>query len=126
VGLKETNESKPLMTCRNVLYRRRNRDLDFYPVSKGWETPVYCPTGVRHEGGVNLRQASIRNTGTCRPDVKGVLQVASRRKEPSTDAGHGGGGIRSRGESPVMGLDRRDAVIGFYQSDNQKWDDLHG
>ena len=114
------------MTCRNVQYRRRNRDLDFYPASKGWEAPVYCPTGVRHEGGVTLRQASIRNTGTCRPDVKGVLQVVSSRKEPSTDAGHGGGGIRNRDESPVMGLDRRDVVIRFYRSDNPKGDDLHG
>ena len=114
------------MTCRNVLYRRRNRDLDFYPGSKGWEAPVYCPTGVRHEGGVTLRQASIRNTGTRRPDVKGVLQVASLRKEQSTDAGHGGGGIRNRDEGPVMGLDRRDAIIRFYQSDNPKGDDLHG
>ena len=36
VSLKETNASEPLMTCRNVSYRRRNRDLDFHPASKGW------------------------------------------------------------------------------------------
>src|SRR5947209_19499783 len=71
VWLKETNASKPLMTCRNVFHRRRNRDLDFCPASKGWGEPADCPPGVRHEGGVTLRRASIRNTGTCRSDVKG-------------------------------------------------------
>ena len=93
--LKETNASKPLMTCRNVFYRRRNRDLDFCPASKGWGEPADCPTGVRHEGGVTLRQASIRNTGTCRPDAKGETQAAGSREGLSTDAGHRGGDVRS-------------------------------
>src|SRR3954447_5838921 len=96
VWLKETNASEPLMTCRNVSNRRRNRDLDFYPASKGWERPAYCPTGVRHEGGVTLGRASIRNTGTCRSDVKGEIQaaVAARIRVP----------MRSTGaEMPVVG-----------------------
>ncbi len=126
VCLKETNASEPLMTCRNVFYRRQNRDLDFYPASKGWEVPADCPTGVRHEGGVTLRQAPIRNTGTCRPDVKGETQAVSRREGPSTDAGHRGGGARSREEGPVTGLDRRGAVIRLYSADNPRGDDLHG
>ena len=98
VCLKETNASEPLMTCRNVSHRRRNRDLDVCPASKGWEVPADGPTGVRHEGGVTLRQAPIRNTGTCRPDVKGETQAVSHREGPSTDAGHRGGGARSRDE----------------------------
>ncbi len=126
VGLEETNASEPLMTCRNVFYRRRNRDLDFYPASKGWEVPDDGPTGVRHEGGVTLRQASIRNTGTCRPDVKGETQAVSRREGLSTNAGHRGGGARSRDEGPVMGPDRRGAVIRLYSADNPRGDDLHG
>ena len=88
--------SEPLMTCRNVFNRRRNRDLDLYPASKGWERPAYCPTGVRHEGGVTLGRASIRNTGTCRSDVKGEIQVAvaARIRVP----------MRSTGaEMPVVG-----------------------
>jgi hypothetical protein len=88
--------SEPLTTCRNVFNRRRNRDLDFYPASKGWERPAYCPTGVRHEGGVTLGRASIRNTGTCRSDVKGEIQaaVAARIRVP----------MRSTGaEMPVVG-----------------------
>ena len=88
--------SEPLMTCRNVSKRRRNRDLDFYPASEGWERPAYCPTGVRHEGGVTLGRASIRNTGTCRSDVKGEIQAAitARIRVP----------MRSTGaEMPVVG-----------------------
>jgi hypothetical protein len=88
--------SEPLMTCRNVSNWRRNRDLDLYPVSKGWERPAYCPTDVRHEGGVTLGRASIRNTGTCRSDVKGEIQAAitARIRVP----------MRSTGaEMPVVG-----------------------
>src|SRR3954447_847912 len=118
VWLKKTNVSEPLMTCRNVSNRRRNRDLDFYPASKGWERPAYCPTGVRHEGGVNLGRASIRNTGTCRSDVKGEIQAVHHRKGESTDAEHRGGDARSRDEGPVMGLDRRGVVIGLYPLDH--------
>jgi len=126
VGLKETNASEPLMTCRNVLNRRRNRDPDFYPASKGWEAPADCPTGVRHEGGVTLRQASIRNTGTCHPDGKGATQAVSHREGLSTDAGYRGGDVRSRDEGPVMGLDRRGVVIGLYPVGNPQGDDPHG
>jgi hypothetical protein len=126
VCLKETNASEPLMTCRNVFYRRRNRDLDVYPASQGWAVPADGPTGVRHEGGVTLRQAPIRNTGTCRPDAKGETQAVSRREGLSTDAGHRGGGARSREEGPVTGLDRRGAVIRLYSADNPRGDDLHG
>jgi hypothetical protein len=88
--------SEPLMRCRNVFKRRRNRDLHFYPARKGWERPAYCPTGVRHEGGVTLRRASIRNTGTCRSDVKGEIQavITARIRVP----------MRSTGtEMPVVG-----------------------
>jgi hypothetical protein len=125
VGLEETNASEPLMTCRNAFRRRRNRDLDFYPASKDWEVPADCPIGVRHEGGVTLRQASIRNTGTCRSDVKGATQAARRREGLSTNAEHRGGDARSREEGPIMGLDRRGVVIRLYPADNPKGEDSH-
>jgi len=60
---------------------------------------------------VTLRQASIRNPGTCRPDGKGETQAAGSREGPSTNAGHRGGDARSREEGSVMGLDRRGVVI---------------
>jgi hypothetical protein len=126
VGLEETNASEPLMTCRNVLNRRRNRDPDFCPASKGWAMPADGPTGVRHEGGVTSRQASVGNTGTCRPDAKGETQAVSRREGPSTDAGHRGGGARSRGDGSVMGPDRRGVVIRRYPGGNPQGDDRHG
>jgi len=75
---------------------------------------------------VTLRQASIRNTGTCHPDAKGATQAASRRKGLSTDAGYRGGGARSRVESSVMEPDRRGTIIWLYPVDNLKGDDLHG
>jgi hypothetical protein len=37
--------------------------------------PVYWLSGIRHEGGVNLMQAFLRNVGICRSDVKGEIQV---------------------------------------------------
>src|SRR5438128_8886381 len=86
------------MTCRNVFHRRRTRDLVFYTASKGWGEPDDCPTGVWREGGVTLGQASIRNTGTCHPDVKGETKAVSRRKGLSTNAGYRGGDACSRDE----------------------------
>lgn len=88
--------------------------------------PADGPTGVRHEGGVTLRQASVRNTGTCRPDAKGEIQAVSRRKDPSTDAGHRGGDVRSRDDGSVMGSDRRGIVIQLYFGGNPIGDDLRG
>jgi hypothetical protein len=88
--------------------------------------PADGPTGVRHEGGVTSRQASVRNTGTCRPDAKGETQAVSRREGPSTDAGHRGGGAHSRVDGSVMVSDRRGVVIQLYPGDNPKGDDRHG
>ena len=42
-------------------------------------TPVYCLSGVRHKGGVNLDQAVVRNVGTFRLDAKGEIQVEAPR-----------------------------------------------
>ncbi|WP_442962310.1 hypothetical protein [Pseudomonas sp. ADAK13] len=40
---------------------------------EGRGMPADCSTGARHEGGVTLYQASVRNVRTCRPDVKGEV-----------------------------------------------------
>jgi hypothetical protein len=122
VRLKETNASEPLMTCR------KSQDdvetgVNLASGSKGWGGPADCPTSVRHEGGVTLRQASIRNTGTCRSDAKGETQAGSHRKGESTDAEHMGEDARSREEGSVMGSDRRGVVIRLYPADNPKGED---
>jgi len=37
--------------------------------------PVYCLSGIRHEGSMNCLQALLWNVGTCRFDAKGAIQV---------------------------------------------------
>ena len=93
---------------------------------QGWGELADCPIGIRHEGGVTWIQALVRNVGTCRPDAKGETQAVSHREGPSTDAGHRGGGARSRAEGSVMELDRRGVVIQLYPGDNPQGDDRHG
>jgi len=87
---------------------------------------VYGSTGVRHEGGVILIQAWVRNVGTCRPDAKGDAQAGSPRKRLSTEAGHRGGATHSRNEGSVMELNRRGGVVWFYPVGNLRGEDLHG
>jgi hypothetical protein len=87
---------------------------------------VYCPADVRHEGGVTLIQAQVRNVGTCRPDAKEEIQADSLCKAESTDAGHRGGVARSRDEGSVMGLDRRGGVVRLYPEGNPEGEDPHG
>jgi hypothetical protein len=123
VGLRETNESEPLMTCRNIPGDVETGIRTSIPRARVGRCPAYCPTGVRHEGGVTLRQASIRNTGTCRPDAKGETQAVNRREGLSTDAGHRGGDARSREEGSVMVLDRRGVIIRLYPVGNPKGED---
>ena len=73
-----------------------------------------------------MNQALVRNSGTCRPDVKGEAQADSLRKGQSTDAGHRGGVARSRVESLVMRLDRRGGVVRLDCVDNLRGEDLRG
>jgi hypothetical protein len=123
VRLKETNESEPLMTCRKARDGVETGIRTCIPRARVGEVPADCPTGVRHEGGVTLRQASIRNTGTCRPDAKEEIQAVSHREGLSTDSEHRGGDARCRDEGPVMGLDRRGVVIRLYPVDNPTGED---
>jgi hypothetical protein len=47
-------------------------------------------------------------------------------KGESTDAGHRGGAVRSRGEGSVMELDRRGCVVWLYFQVNQEWEEPRG
>lgn len=96
------------------------------PRDEGWGAPADCPTGARHEGGVTLIQALVRNVGTCRPDAKGETQVECNHKGESTEAGHRGGATRSRVEGAVMARDRRGGVVWLYAIDNLQREDLYG
>src|SRR5687767_15871456 len=78
VWITETSVSEPLMTCRKVPWRRRNQERVSL-LGQGWEVPD--DTGVRHEGGVSVILASIRNVRTCRSDVKGRSEERRVGKE---------------------------------------------
>ena len=92
--------------------------------SGGW--PECCSDGIRHEGGVTLRQAFARNVGTCRLDAKGDIQAGGPREGESTEAGHRDGAARSRDEGSVMELDRRGCIVQLWPGDNQQWEDPRG
>ncbi len=125
VRIKKTNASEPLMTCRKT---PSDVETGIETLSRegGGGLPVYGSTGVRHEGGVILIQAWVRNVGTCRPDAKGGAQAGSPRKRPSTKAGHRGRVARSRIEGSVMELHRRGGVVRSYRVGNPRGEDLHG
>ena len=76
MGATETSVSEPLMTCR-----KRRDDVktggELLTREESGGDLIYCPGGVRHEGGVTVVQACVRNVGTCRPDDKGETQVAA-------------------------------------------------
>jgi hypothetical protein len=115
----ETSASEPLMTCRNS---QDGVETGGKVVASGRRSGGALepgPSGTRLGGGVNPDQALLRNAGTCRPDAKGEAQAGGPRKSQSTDAGHRGGAVRSRGEGPVMGLDRRDCGILLRQAANR-------
>ena len=76
VRIKKTNASEPLMTCRKTSSDVET-GIETLSREAGGGLPVYGSTGVRHEGGVILIQAWVRNVGTCRPDAKGDAQAGS-------------------------------------------------
>ena len=107
---KEMSASELLRTCRKGLGDVKTGGIFIIPGSV-WGLPVYCPHGVRHEGSMTLLWASVWNVGTGRSDVKGEARVGSPHEGESTDAEHRDGAACSRGEGPVMGLDRRGCVV---------------
>src|ERR1700694_3040451 len=75
----KTNASEPLMTCRKRRDNVKTGAESFLRDESGGR-PVYCPLGVRHEGGVSVILAQVRNLGTCRLDAKGATQAAIPRE----------------------------------------------
>jgi RNA-directed DNA polymerase len=79
VRTREPNESEPLMTCREPKHTSKPEG-GLPSREKAQEAPAYCLGGVRHKGGGNLVQASVRNVGTCASDAKGVRRSGSTTK----------------------------------------------
>jgi hypothetical protein len=48
---------------------------------KSGPKPAYRPDGDRHEGGVNVAQATVRNVGTCLPMVRENSKRRTRKDE---------------------------------------------
>lgn len=94
----KTNGSEPLMTCRKVSRRHRNR-VGPLTRDEAQQKPVDWLGGVRHEGGVSAVWALVWNVGTSVLDVKGEVQVGGPGEDQSTDAGQRGGATRSSDET---------------------------
>ena len=121
---KEMSASKLLMTCRKGLDDVKTGGIFVNPGSV-WGLPVYCPHGVRHEGSMTLLWAFVRNVGTCGSNAKEEPQIGSPHKSKSTETEHRGGGVRSREEGPVMGLDRRGSIVQGCSVANLQREELH-
>jgi hypothetical protein len=122
VSRRETSASEPLMTCR-----KRMDDVEtggkLLTREQSGGSPDYWPDGIRHGGGVTLRQAFAWNVGTCRPDAKGEIQMGGPHEDESTEAGHRDGATRSREEGSESGLDRRGCVVQLVSEVNQQWEE---
>ena len=70
----KTNVSELLMKCR-----KRKDDVEtggsWLLRDRAREKRADCSGGVRHEGGVSMVLALVRNVGTCRLDGKGEIQA---------------------------------------------------
>ena len=75
VSVRETSASEPLMTCRKGIQMTSKPRVIFGTLGQVRGKAAYCPVGVRHEDGVNLTQAFVRNVGTCRLAAKGKPQA---------------------------------------------------
>ena len=96
-----------------------------YPGKEVWGAPVYCPDGVRHEGGVNLVQALVWNVGTCVAILRKQLKWKPH-KSLSTEAWHRGGVARSSDEGSVTEPERRRDTVWLYRWVNRKREEPFG
>jgi len=78
------------MTCRKLVDDVKTGGGLYSGISPR-ESLADCSGGVRHEGGVSVVQALMRNVGTCCPDVKGEIQVASHTRMRVPRRGRGAG-----------------------------------
>ena len=95
VGTRKMSEPEPLLTCRDVQTRHRNRGHAPGCGSRTWRVPDDWPGGVRHTGGMSLVCGSRMEHGKA-------------RRPPWRCAG---GPARSSAEAPVIGVERRGRVI---------------
>lgn len=108
----ELNVSEPLMTCRDDLHGVETggecgpREKVGAPTPGTCVVPHWHPAWRRQERGSGFDEEQENPASRC----EGSGASGGNRKCLSTDAGHGGRGVRSRAEGSVMELDRRHAV----------------
>jgi hypothetical protein len=117
--------SEPLMRCRKRIDDVETGGKSLTRDGSGG-CPDFGPDGIRHEGGMTRDLALARNVGTCRPDVKGEIQVGGPHEDESTEAGHRDGATRIRVEGSVMELDRRSCIVQLFSGANQQWEEPRG
>ena len=86
---------------------------------------MYCPDGVRHEGGVTLVQALVWNVGTCVSMLREQLKWKPHQSL-STEARHRGGVARCSVEGSVMEPERRRDTVQFYWKVNRQREEPFG
>jgi hypothetical protein len=67
-----------------------------------------------------LIQAFVRNVGTCRPDVKGEMQMGRPHEHESTDTGHRGGAARKSDEGSERDWSKGAALSSFTERTTHK------
>jgi len=118
----KANESKPLMTCRNLL-----DDIKTRFAILAWDKPGGSLLTAQTVSGMEVARAWVRLLhGTWEPVVLrdgqpvafglrltgyGRIPSGRNRKDKSTDAGHRGGSSGSSDEGPVMGLERSGRAV---------------
>jgi hypothetical protein len=98
------------MKCRNALTDAETGGGRFFRDKHGsdpGELPARHPAFRRREVGSGSCMERENLSSRC----KGRSPSGKIREDQSTDAGHRDGGVRSREEGSVMGLDRRDRVV---------------
>jgi len=107
--------SEPLRTCR----KRRDvteTGLQLLARDRAWEVPVDGPGGDRHEGGVSLAQARVRNVGTWDLDAKGERSSGGPTRRSVPMRGPGADGLvvapKPGNAGGAKGPDERAEVVG--------------
>ena len=109
----ELNASEPLMTCRDDLNGVETgeeccpRDEVGAPIPGTCFVPHWRPAYRRQERGPGFDEEQENPSSRC----EGRSSSGGHHESQSTEAGHGGRGVRSRDEGSVMGLDRRGTVV---------------
>jgi len=125
MGIRKTNESESLLTCRYEIKGHRNRGVFLVP---GWVWRVSellarrCPAWRRREP--DLRRSHGTWEGTprfcCQVVARGSASSSRNCEALSTDAGRAGGPARSSDEAPVMGVERRGRTIRVGEAVNRR------